>query len=46
MELSQFKKSVQEIAKTVGAIVEEKLGERSKVGRASAASPATVERRW
>ena len=31
MELSQFKKSVQEIAKTVGAIVEEKLGERSKV---------------
>jgi dUTP pyrophosphatase len=29
MELSQFKKSVQEIAKTVGAMVEEKLGERS-----------------
>ena len=29
MEISQFKKSMQEIARTVGAIVEEKLGERS-----------------
>lgn len=31
MEISQFKKSVQEIARTVGAIVEQKLGERSQV---------------
>lgn len=31
MELGQLKKSVQEIARTVGAIVEEKLGERSQV---------------
>lgn len=31
MELSQFKKSVQELARTVGAIVEDKLGERSKM---------------
>lgn len=31
MEISQFKKSVTEIAKTVGAIVEEKLGDRSKL---------------
>ncbi len=31
MELSQLKKSVQDIARTVGAIVEEKLGERSAV---------------
>lgn len=29
MEISQLKKSVQEIAKTFGAMVEEKLGERS-----------------
>jgi len=31
MELSQFKKSVQELARTVGALVEEKLGERSNL---------------
>jgi len=31
MELSQLKKSVAEIAKTVGAIVEEKLGDRSQI---------------
>lgn len=31
MEISQFRKSVTEIAKTVGAIVEEKLGDRSKL---------------
>ncbi len=31
MELSQFKKSVQEISRMVGALVEEKLGERSQL---------------
>ncbi len=31
MELSHFKRSVQEIAKTVGALVEDKLGDRSQV---------------
>src|SRR4051812_28795025 len=31
MEISQFKKSMQEIARTVGAIVEDKLGERSQL---------------
>ena len=31
MEISQFKKSMQEIARTVGAIVEEKFGERSQL---------------
>jgi dUTP pyrophosphatase len=31
MEMSQFKRSVQEIARTVGALVEEKLGERSQL---------------
>ncbi|HMN69276.1 MAG TPA: dUTP diphosphatase [Bdellovibrionales bacterium] len=31
MELSQLKKSVQEIAKVVGAMVEEKLGDRSQI---------------
>lgn len=31
MELSHLKRSVQEIAKTVGAIVEEKLGDRSQL---------------
>lgn len=31
MEINQLKKSVQDIAKTFGAIVEEKLGERSQL---------------
>ena len=31
MEISQFKKSMQEIAKTIGAVVEEKLGDRSQL---------------
>jgi dUTP pyrophosphatase len=31
VEISQFKRSMQEIARTVGAIVEEKLGERSQL---------------
>src|ERR1700722_2657511 len=31
MEIGQFKRSMQEIARTVGAIVEEKLGERSQL---------------
>lgn len=31
MELSQLKKSMQDLAKVVGAVVEEKLGERSQV---------------
>lgn len=31
MELSQFKKSVQDLAKTLGAMVEEKLGDRSQL---------------
>lgn len=31
MDLNQLKRSAQEIARTVGAIVEEKLGERSQV---------------
>lgn len=31
MEMSQFKRSMQEIARTVGALVEEKLGERSQL---------------
>jgi dUTP pyrophosphatase len=31
MEISQIKKSMQDIAKTVGALVEEKLGERSQL---------------
>ena len=31
MEIGQFKKSMQEIAKTIGAVVEEKLGDRSQL---------------
>lgn len=31
MEISQLRKSMSEIAKTVGALVEEKLGDRSKI---------------
>lgn len=31
MEISQFKKSVQEISKVVGAIIEDKLGDRSQL---------------
>lgn len=31
MEISQFKKSMQEIGRAVGALVEEKLGERSQL---------------
>jgi dUTP pyrophosphatase len=44
MEISQLKKSVQEIAKTFGAIVEEKLGERSQLEEQVRGMAKQVER--
>jgi len=44
MEISQFKKSMQEIARTVGAIVEEKFGERSQLEEQVKGMARQVER--
>lgn len=44
MEIGQIKKSVQDIARTVGAIVEEKLGERSQLEEQVRGMAKVVER--
>lgn len=44
MEISQLKRSVQEIARTVGAIVEDKLGERSHLEEQVRGMARQVER--